>query len=254
MKPPIRYRKKIPFFHDKSEVEFQRDDYERYDPTVIRQSALHFCDHLWGAYPFQEVLDFVEAYLPPKMDNILEIGCGVGRWIAELSQKYPKAQCWGIDYSYQMLKQAVAFWVDGQPISLNLTNKGFETPISVDGHQIPNLQFVLAKAATLPFADQSQDLLVHSFLIDRLPNPKEAMLEFHRVLAPNGLMCFITPLNFNDAKNWADFYPPKKLFRWVDNSFEIMDTREKITIIEPLDIHGNHIHWNCVGIVAKKKN
>ena len=254
MRSPIRYRKHIPFFHDKSKVEFQKDDYERYDPTVIRQSALHFCDHLWGTYPFQTVLDFADQHLPSKMNNILEVGCGVGRWIAELSQKYPKAQCWGIDFSYQMLKQASAFWKNDQPLTLNLANKGFQAPISLDGHKIPNLQFGLAKADALPFADESQDLLVHSFLIDRLPNIKEAILEFHRVLVPDGIMCFVSPLNFNHAKQWSDFYPPEKLYQWLNNSFEIIEKKEKITIIEPLDYHGNHIQWNCVGVVAKKKN
>ena len=49
MKIPIQTRQGIPFFHDKNEKEFQQDPYERYDPMVIRQSALHLADELWGA-------------------------------------------------------------------------------------------------------------------------------------------------------------------------------------------------------------
>jgi hypothetical protein len=58
---PILDRKGIPFFHQKTALEFQQDVYERYHEMVMRQSALHLADELWGAYPFQAVFDFVET-------------------------------------------------------------------------------------------------------------------------------------------------------------------------------------------------
>ena len=112
MKKPVTYRNEIPFFYAKTEQEFQKDVYERYDPMVVRQIALHLADQLWGGYPQQKILDFAQDYYPDQdAPHILEIGCGVGRWIATLAQIYPNAMCWGIDYSYQMLKQAHAHWV-----------------------------------------------------------------------------------------------------------------------------------------------
>lgn len=253
MKSPVRYRRQIPFFYDKSESEIQEDPYERYDPTVIRQSTLHLCDHLWNGYPMQAILDFAKGHLPESPVNIAEIGCSVGRWIAELAQQYPNANCWGLDYSYQMCRQANDYWTKGTSLQLNLSNRGFSDLISQEGHHIPNLNFGLAKADQLPFEDQSQDLLLHSFLLDRLPKPMAGLKEFLRVLKPNGLMCFATPLNFHQPEHWSNFYPPVKLYHSLSSIFEIIDWKEGIKILEPLDSHGNGIQWNCLGVVARKK-
>ena len=51
MKPSITHRKEIPFFHNKTPQEFKQDIYERYHEMVVRQSALHLADQLWGKYP-----------------------------------------------------------------------------------------------------------------------------------------------------------------------------------------------------------
>ena len=121
MKSAITHRRGIPFFYKKTALEFQQDVYERYDEMVVRQSALHLVDELWTSYPFQPVFDFAEKHYPEAAEiNILDIGCSVGRWIATLAKRYPKANAWGIDYSYQMLKRANEFWVQGKEISIDL--------------------------------------------------------------------------------------------------------------------------------------
>lgn len=126
MKPPISYRKEIPLFHEKTEAEYRKDPYERYDEMVVKQSVLHLADEAWKTYPMQAVVDFAANHYPTNSDShILEIGCGVGRWIGTLAQDYPKAHCWGIDYSYQMLKRAREFWIEGKEIWMDLTRKGF---------------------------------------------------------------------------------------------------------------------------------
>ena len=108
MKPIISHRKGIPFFYQKTALEFKQDAYERYHEMVVRQSAVHLADKLWGGYPFQPVFDFAEKHYPKTTEtNILEIGCGVGRWIASLAKRYPKATFWGIDYSYQITSVAL---------------------------------------------------------------------------------------------------------------------------------------------------
>jgi SAM-dependent methyltransferase len=253
MKSPLHYRRQVPFFYDKSEEEIKLDPYERYDPTVIRQCALHLCDTVWGVYPQQAAIDFILDHLPTDAGNITEIGCGVGRWIADFAKRYSNAQCWGLDFSYQMLRQAAAYWLQGQPLSINLSNKGYPDPILQDGFQLPNLQFGLAKAAALPFPNDSQDILTHSFLIDRLPDPVAAIKECFRILRPGGIMCFVSPLNFQNSNHWSNFYPPVKLYHSLSSTFDIIDWREGIIIKEPLDLHGNEIHWNCLGVIARKK-
>ena len=260
MKPAITHRRGIPFFYKKTPLEFQKDVYERYDEMVVRQSALHLADELWGNYPFQPVFDFAKKHYPVETlqcsvsteINILEVGCSVGRWIATLAQFYPKAICWGMDYSYQMLKRANEFWVEGKDISIDLTNKGFFKK-TVKNEPFNHLKFGLAKAENLPFEDNTQDLILNSFLIDRLENPMQGLQEMYRILKPNGKLIVITPLNFNNAAHWKIYYPPIQLSNILKGiGFEILDWKDDIIVNEPLDFHKNMVHWKCLGFVVKK--
>jgi ubiquinone/menaquinone biosynthesis C-methylase UbiE len=258
MKPITTDRKGIPFFYQKTNLEFQQDVYERYHEMVVRQSALHLADELWGEYPFQAVFDFAETHYP-KEDlkeaeiSILEIGCSVGRWVATLAKRYPKAICWGIDYSYQMLKRANEFWVKGEAITIDLTEKGFAEKL-IKGQELTNLKFGLAKAENLPFDGNSQDLILNSFLIDRLENPTQSLQEMYRVLKPNGKLIVITPLNFQKAEHWKTYFPPIQLANILTKiGFKILDWQEEIIMNEPLDLRGNVVRWQCLGFVVTKK-
>ncbi len=247
------HRKGIPFFHQKTALEFQQDIYERYHEMVVRQSALHTADELWGRYPFQPIFDFAEKHYPKATAiNILEIGCGVGRWIATLAKHYPKSTCWGIDYSYQMLKCANGFWVEGQENSVDLTDKGLDQQ-SQKGEELNNLKFGLAKAEKLPFEENSQHLVVNSFLLDRLDDPIKGLEEMYRVLKPAGKLIVISPLNFKKAAHWKMYYPASQFSTILEEiGFEILDWKEEVIVDEPLDGHGNLVRWKCLGFVVEK--
>ncbi len=253
MHPALHTRKGIPFFHDKTPSEFQKDVYEHYDEMVVRQSALHLADAMWGRYPFQAVLDFAKIHYPEKGDiNILDIGCGVGRWIGTMAKDFPEATLNGIDYSYQMLKQANQFWVEGKEISIDIRNKGFSKQL-VKGERLENLKFGLAKAEMLPFVEGSQDLIVSSFLIDRLENPIKGLEEMYRVLKTDGKLIVVSPLNFNRAQHWKTLYPPFQFKNTLKEiGLEMLDWKEDIIVEEPLDAHENLLSWKCLGFVAKK--
>ena len=253
MQPFTYSRKGIPFFHEKTKLEFQQDIYERYHEIVVRQSALHTADELWGRYPFQPILDFAEKHYPKEAEsNILEIGCGVGRWIATLAKRYPESTCWGIDYSYQMLKRANEFWVEGQEIAIDLTDKGLDEH-SQKGEQLGNLKFGLAKAEKLPFEENSQTLVLNSFLLDRLENPTMGLKEMYRVLKPTGKLILISPLNFKKAEHWKLYYPPSQLANILNEiGFLVLDWKDDVIVNEPLDSHGNVVRWKCLGFVVQK--
>ncbi len=255
MKEPVSCRNGIPFYCQKSTTDFTQDIYERYDEMVVRQTALHLADNVWGSYPMQAVLDFArEEYEYIAKQNILEVGCGVGRWIGMLANRFPNATCWGIDYSYQMLRRAREYWIEGKELDIDLSSKGFPGLHKIQGLHLENLQLGLAKASDLPFDDNSQDLVLSSFLLDRLDNPEDGLLEMFRVLKPLGQLILITPLNFNKAENWNACYPPVKLKALMTAmGFRIIDWQEEIIIQEPLDLRGNTINWKCLGVLANKK-
>lgn len=252
MHAPIYNRRGIPFFHDKTELEFRQDNYERYHDMVVRQSGLHLADQFWERYPFQAIFDFGEKYYPKEQDiNILEIGCGVGRWIANLAKQYPESTCWGIDYSYQMLKRASEFWIGGQEISIDLKDKGLGQLLQ-KGERLNNLKFGLAKAEKLPFENSSQQIIVSSFLLDRVENPMQCLKEMYRVLEQNGQLILISPLNFKQVDHWDMYYPPSQLSIVIrEIGFEILDWKEDLIVHEPLDVKGNFICWKCLAFVVK---
>lgn len=122
------------------------------------------------------------------------------------------------------------------------------------GHQLKNLQLGLAKGENLPFDSNSQDLVLNSFLLDRLEDPAKGLEEMYRVLKPEGKLILITPLNFYRAAHWKTFYPPIKLSLILTQiGFGILDWQEEIMIQEPMDFHGNAVTWKCLGFVAIKK-
>jgi len=251
MREPIKYRNRIPFYYDKSPGEFRKDPYERYDPMVLRQSMIHLSDDLWGSYPFQSVLDYILNHIEARHKNILEVGCGVGRCIADLAMQFPNANCWGIDYSYQMLKMANDVWVDKNSIAIDLSRFGFADELNQLGSSINNLEFGLARCESLPFDDDSQDLVFSSFLLDRLDDPILGLLEMKRVLRSEGRIVLVTPLNFNSASNWNRFYPAHKLRTELEHmGLEILESQEDIVVQVPMDARGNMITWTCVGIVC----
>lgn len=256
MQAPKSYRKKIPLFYEKTALEYQKDPYERYYPMVLRQTALHLADELWGSYPFQPILDWastLNALVGVEATQILEVGCGVGRWIANYAQAYPNANCWGIDYSYQLLKRASEYWLEGKIIHIDERKKGFAATLDLQGHQLSNLHLGLAKASALPFVSNSQDLVLSSFLIDRLDDPKQALEEWFRVLKPTGKLLLISPLNFQKTSHWEQFYPVAKLsFLLEQIGFSILDWQDDIVLQEPLDARGNGVSWKCLGVVALK--
>lgn len=255
MKAPVSQRRTIPFFCHKSEQAYRQDVYERFDSMVVRQSALHLADALWDGYPMQAVLDWAAPYyegLP--LQHIADIGCGVGRWIGTLAQQFPEAACWGLDYSYQMLRRAHEYWVAGQPVSIHAADRGL-APIVVQRAPLHHLRVGLAQASELPFKDQSQDLVVSSFVLDRLERPFRALAEWRRVLRPAGRLVVVTPLNFERAQHWEQCYPPIKIQAHLRQlGFKILSWEEALLVKEPLDKRGNVLVWKCLAFVVHPTN
>lgn len=252
MKSPVSIRGDIPFYYSKSEEEFKGDIYERYDELVTRQTALHLADSLHGAYPFQDLLDYVLQWLPAGEDlRAIDVGCSVGRLAGEIARRHSGWSVTGVDLSYQMLRQANDYWVKGETLRPNLVRYGFGTP-TLSTTPLPNLRFALAKAEELPFSDQSIDVLVNTFLIDRLPDPFAAFPEFRRTLTPGGRLITVTPLNFLQPASWRQAYPPVKIFEHLQrNGWKVLDWLDPFDLFEPMDVRGNAVRWSCVAFVCE---
>jgi malonyl-CoA O-methyltransferase len=117
-----------------------------------------------------ERLDYVR--ISPQ--RILDAGCGPAPQAAALGKRYPGAQLLGVDFSLPMLRQARSLgWL--------ARLRGVRRPFAV-----------CAALGRLPFAAGSVQLLWSNMALHWVDDPRAALQEFQRVLAPEGLLMFST--------------------------------------------------------------
>jgi len=115
----------------------------------------------------QTIINQVLNLLTGDYHNILDVGCGTGVLLEELTRRYPKAECVGLDLSEGMVKQA--------------QNK-------IKQKQV---KFIVGDGETLPFPDQSFDLVVSTSALHWM-DYKQVFAEVARVLKPGGTFCLAT--------------------------------------------------------------
>jgi SAM-dependent methyltransferase len=106
---------------------------------------------------------------------ILEVACGRGGFLRQLARA--GAHVTGCDFSSAALKAART--------KLFLPNR---PPLAV---------LVQGDAQSLPFADNSFDVVVSCETVEHLPRVQEAISEMHRVTRPGGRLFLTTPNYFN---------------------------------------------------------
>ncbi len=101
-----------------------------------------------------------QIILSNKCNNILEAGCGTGRWVSSLYNENTKV--FGLDYSFEMLK--------------------------VSKHSKLNLNVVNADAVNFPFKDNLFDLAFCVNAVHHFQDKVKFIRECKRTLIPNGTL------------------------------------------------------------------
>ncbi len=96
----------------------------------------------------------LQRALPPTASRVLEVGCGEGRQLTAIGDRYPDAALVGLDLPDVELEEA---W-----------------------SAVPS-QMVQASALDLPFADNTFDLVLAIEVLEHLPDPAQAIREIARV-------------------------------------------------------------------------
>lgn len=112
-----------------------------------------------------------------KPVSVLDVGCGTGRFLAEIVRNYPSVVPTGLDLSRAYLKRA-------------------------DYHlrRAADRQFVEANAEDIPLPDRSVDLVTSVFLFHELPRKTRRIVagEMSRVLKPGGTLVFVDSIQLGD--------------------------------------------------------
>ncbi len=154
---------------------YDRDaaEYERYWAPVLRATALR-------------LLDFVDDYVRfvVRRDGavrILEIGVGTGWLLQAALQRWPEATFIATDAAPAMAELAAA----------RLAGSG------IDGAD--RVTFMSSPGEALALAAGSVDLVVSTFVYQLVPDRIAALREAGRVLAPTGMVAYLTWLD-RDAR------------------------------------------------------
>ena len=110
--------------------------------------------------------DSTVAPLLPDAPVLVDLGCGPGLYLRDVSRRIPNARLHGYDRAADMIANAEGLDYAGEPPTLDLCN---------------------VAADPLPLADGSVDLLTIAAALHMFEDPFRFLDEARRVLAPTGL-------------------------------------------------------------------
>ena len=120
--------------------------------------------HWWYAVRRKIIRDLINAYArPQKPIKLLDIGCGTGELLRELS---PLGEVSGIDNS----PQAIAFCKE----------RGLKN-------------IFLAEGTDIPFPDDAFDIVLCLDVLEHIKNDDAALKEIRRVAKPEGIIIIFVP-------------------------------------------------------------
>ena len=105
----------------------------------------------------------------PAGSAVLDVSCGPGEVLVQLSRLAPTLRTTGVDIDEGMIARA--------------RRKAARLPQS---GQVGRPQFVVADVTSMPFADASFDLVVSSYAVHHWPDRQAGFAEVMRVLRPGG--------------------------------------------------------------------
>lgn len=143
---------------------------------------------------------FLLEHLRPT-DRVLDVGCGPGTITADLARLVPHGSVVGCDASASVIERAQTF---------------------VDATNVGRLSFEVADAYSLPFPDESFDVVFAHQVLQHLADPVRALGEMRRVLRSGGLVA-VRDADFG-AFAWTP--SPPVLDRWLELYYRVVETNQ----------------------------
>lgn len=122
--------------------------------------------------------------------KILDIGCGTGRFLALVAERFPEAEMVGLDICPGMLRRA-------QPRCQRFGAR---------------VRFVRGDSANLPFDDGQFDVVTCSHSFHHYPDQQRVVREMYRVLRPNGRVMLVD----GDRDGWWGWLIYDVCVTWVE--------------------------------------
>ena len=147
---------------------------------IIYSSSTNFFRRELRKKENEQFLKFINSYIP-KNGIVVDIGCGPGRFCELLSKKYP-----------------------------DLVIKAIDSVPGFLGKNKNNLRYLQVNAESLPFQDESIDVVYLIDVLHHIKDKEKAVSEIARILKKDGVVIF------RDIVNQGFFSYPK--YKFIDLS------------------------------------
>lgn len=244
-------------FAPKTQVQIAHDKYENITDNIDFYTWLAYSDNS-ASKETVSIYSRLNQILQQELDAnnpgiILDVGCGVGRTLYDLSDFFTTSQLIGCDYSMNMLRRARQILRNNESLKIDLTSSGLPAFL-LKGKKTDHVHLVQANVLDLPFQSNSVNAIVNTFLIDRVDDVALALQQMINVLKPEGLFVLSSPLNFQKAQNWKYGHPLALIQLLKELGMDILEYEDNITHSEVLDARGNTKVWNTLMIWGRKRN
>ncbi len=143
-------------------------DYGRKPKSYVR--AYYY----WKKFQNISYLFSKEVEGQDKPIHVIDIGCGFGSNIIYLNWMHEN-------------KEIEFHGVDLNPSKIYFCN------LKKEKYQVDNIKFIIGDAENLKFPKNKYDILLSVELLEHLRNPIHAVMQFYRILKPNGVAIITTP-------------------------------------------------------------
>lgn len=102
----------------------------------------------------------VPPYIPISSQKILDVGCASGWFISQISKRFSKTKCFGLDI--------------------------YDKAIVYAKERYPHIEFKIADAHRIPYKRETFDVVVCTEVLEHVDDPEVVFLEIKRVLKKRG--------------------------------------------------------------------
>lgn len=138
--------------------------------------AFNYEKHVWGTtvnrngYDFPRLkFDYLVQSISSSHKNVLEIGCGAGKFLFSLAELFPEKEYTGVDISSAAIEKAR---------KINRSNK---------------INFIEGNAENLHFNENAFDVIIILDVLEHLNDPQKLIDDCYGFLKPRGLMHVFIP-------------------------------------------------------------
>lgn len=146
-------------------------------PSYYRRRYLEFCSYL-------------ELFPKKKFENVLELGCGIGYQSAFLSKISTNVMATDLE------DENIDAHAPGMKKAKDL----------LEQLDVKNVELQSCSAESLPFPDETFDMVYSSHVLEHIPDRTKALNEIYRVLKVGGIHFCVVPTTMEKVYAFINFY------------------------------------------------